>query len=564
MVIDNHDLSFYPLKKGMLTEEIKAVKREDILAAALKIAEFIAIEYKGTPYYVDMPLAKRILTFITLLRHTGGSLGGVEFRLLPFQVEFIVQTLCVLSHDTGYRKHSEAIMNIPRKNGKSELGAALTLVLYFLDGEQQKEIYSIASETTQAAILFGAVLQMLKQLPALLRRVRHFKAEKKIQTTGGEFVDLYRVLSAEAGTKDGLKTSAVMADEPHAYPDAALYNVVTEGMAHRDQGISFLLSTAGYNKQGFYHRKLLYARQVMQGVIEDPSIYLMDFSLDDDADWTDEALWAKANPALGYGVKMKYLRNKYHKAMHSATDEVSFKTKHLNMWVDSAVTWIKQSAWKASGAVKTYTEADLVGRECYGGLDLASVTDLAAFALIFPIPEDRAYAVLIRFFVPEENAMERSKTDKVMYLDWIRDGWITATPGNVIDYDAIYDQILKDAETFDVREIAFDRWNSHGLVTKLEEKGLTMVGFGQGYQSMSSPVKEVETLVLQKKLQHGNNPVLTWNVANCVTVSDAADNVKLDKSKAVEKIDGAVAMVMGVGRAAVYKDETPDFDSLIG
>jgi len=562
MVIDKHDLSFYPLKKEMDTQEIKGVKREEILDAAIKIAEIIKEEYEGTPYFVDMQKAKLVLTFITLLKHTGGSLGGVDFRLLPFQAEFIIQSLCVLSRETKLRKHSEAIMNIPRKNGKSELGAAITLILYFLDDEKQKEIYSIASETTQAAILFGAVLQMLKQLPALIKRVRHFKAEKKIQTTNGEFVDLYRVLSAEAGTKDGLKTSAVMADEPHAYPDAALYNVVTEGMAHRDQGIAFLLSTAGYKKQGFYHRKLLYAKQVMQGVIEDPSIYLMDFSLDDDADWTDESLWEQANPALGYGVKMKYLRNKYHKALHSATDEVSFKTKHLNMWVDSAVTWIKQTAWKASSK-KVYTEKELEGRECYGGLDLASVTDLAAFSLVFPLGNGE-YAVLMRYFVPGENAMERAKTDRVSYLDWIREGWITETEGNVIDYETIKHQILKDKERFDIREIAFDRWNSHNLVTQLEENGLTMVGFGQGYQSMSSPVKEVETLVLQKKLQHGDNPVLTWNVANCVTVSDAADNVKLDKSKAVEKIDGAVAMVMAVGRAAVYKDDAPDFDSLIG
>ncbi len=553
----------YPLKKEMTLSEIKAVPREAILKACITIVEQIRDKYVGTPFKVDVDLAKRILKFITMLKHTGGALGGIEFRLLPFQAEFVIESLCVVYIDTGFRKHNEAIMFIPRKNGKTELGAALNLVMLFIDEEKQKEIYSIAAETSQAAILYGATLHMLKNFPALIKRIQHFKAEKKIQTIKGEFVDLYKVLSATAGTKDGLKTSAMFADEPHAYPDSALYDVVSEGMAHREHGISFLLSTAGYNKQGFFHKKLTYARQVMAGIIEDPSIYLMDFSLDDEDDWTDESTWIKANPALGFGVKMKYLRDKFHKALHSATDEVSFKTKHLDMWVDAAITWIKNKDWVASNQ-KEIVEAELIGRECYAGLDLASTTDLAAFVLVFPNEDDKSYDVLTRFFAPKENAAERSKTDKVPYLDWIREDHIIATEGNVIDYEVIYHHILKDLGQFNVKEIAFDRWNAAGIITKLEEEGATCVGFGQGYKSMSSPVKSIEALVLKKLLNHGNNPVLTWNVSNVAIIKDAADNVKIDKSKSQERVDGAVALAMAIGRAEVHKDETADWESLIG
>jgi len=453
-------------------------------------------------------------------------------------------------------------MHIPRKNGKTELGAALNLTMLFIDQEKQKEIYSIASETQQAAILYHAAVSMLKQTPTLLKRIKQFKAEKKLETTGQTFVDLYRVLSAVAGTKDGLKTNALFADEPHSYPDSALYDVVSEGMAHREQGIAFLLSTSGYNKQGFYHRKLQYAKQVKEGIIDDPNIYLMCFDLDDEDDWTDEANWRKANPAMGFGVKMEYLRGRYHKALHSATEEVSFKTKNLNMWVDSAITWIRNSDWMASNR-KEIREEDLIGRECYAGLDLASTTDLTAFVMVFP-NDDGSYDVLPRFFIPADTAARRSKEDKVSYLDWIKEGYITATSGNVIDYGEIYTYIQQDLHKFDIKEIAFDRWNALSIITQLEEDGVTCVGFGQGFKSMSSPVKAIEALVLQKQLNHGNNPVLTWNVSNVALVQDAAENVKMDKSKAQERIDGAVALAMAIGRAETYKDEEVDFLSLIG
>ena len=553
----------YPLQPEMTKAEICKATPQELHKNCMKLAKIIARSYEGTDYEIDLHYIGKVLLFVLLLKHTGGSLAGIPFRLLPFQAEFIIQVFGVVNRKTGLRKHKEAGLHIPRKNGKTELAAALNLLTLFMDKEPQKEIYSIASETQQAAILYHAAVSMLKQSPVLQKRVKQYKAEKKLETTSKEFNDLYRVLSAVAGTKDGLKTSTVFADEPHAYPDSALYDVVTEGMAHREQPLSILLSTSGYNKNGFYYRKLQYMIQVMQGVINDHSIYLMYFALDDNADWTNEDNWRKVNPALGFGVKMDYLRDKYHKALHSATDEVSFKTKHLNMWVDSAITWIRHQDWLASNK-KEIIEKDIVGRTCYAGLDLSSTTDLTAFVMVFPNDDGVSYDVIARFFIPEDTAAQRSKVDKVPYLDWIREGHIIATPGNVIDYEYLYKYIRYDIEKFDIREIAFDRWNALGIITKLEEDGVTCVGFGQGFKSMSSPVKAIEALVLQKQLNHGNNPVLTWNVSNVQLVRDSADNVKMDKSKSQEKIDGAVALAMAIGRAEVYKDETVDWNALIG
>jgi len=546
----------------MDSTKVEVRDRETVIAEAQVVILEVEKKYEGTPFYLDVPLANKIIKFISLLKHTGGALGGINFQLLPFQVEFILETLAVMQHKNGYRKHKTVILFVPRKQGKTELLAAINLWLYFGDDEKQKEQYVIASETQQATILYAAIVAMLKQAPALFKRVNVWKSTKSIETIAGSFVDLFKVLSSTAGTKDGLKASVLTSDEAHAYPSAELYNVMSESMAHRDQPLSIIITTAGYNKNGFFYRLLAYAKQVMDGTIKDDSVFLMDYSLTLEDDWTLEENWIKVNPAIGYGVKLDYLRDKFTKALHSATEEVSFKTKHLCMWVDAAVTWIKSTDWLASNR-KEFTEEDLVGRECYGGLDLSSVTDLTAIVYVFP-NGDGSYDALCRFFIPSENAIERSRTDKVSYLDWIREGWITTTEGNVIDYEVIENKILDDAAKFDIREMAFDRWNSHSLVTNLEQKGMTMVGFGQGYKSMSSPVKEIEALVLQKLLNHGNNPVLNWNIANVAITTDAADNVKMDKSKAMEKIDGAVALAMAIGRAGVHVDETVDLDSLIG
>ena len=548
----------------MTVDQIKAVSTKALIKDSLKLAKRIQKEkYEGTDWYVDLDQVKKVITFISMMRHTGGSLAGVPFRILPFQAEFIIEMICVLDKANHFRKHTEVILHIPRKSGKSELAAALNLYFIFMDKEPQKEIYSIASEVQQAAIIYHAAVSMISQSPSLLKRVKQYKAEKKLEVKNNNFIDLYRVLSAKAGTKDGLKTSVLFADEPHSYPDSALFDVVIEGSAHRDQPLAVLISTAGYNKNGFYHRKLNYGKQVMRGILSDEAVYAMVFEVDEDADWEDEKNWIKANPALGFGVKMKYLRDKFKKAQNSASDEVSFRTKHLNQWVNSAAAYIKAIDWEKSNQWE-YNEEELLGQECYGGLDLSSTTDITSFTIVFP--NDRGgYKVYQRNFIPEDTARERAKTDKVEYLQWAKDGHITLTKGNVIDYDELYYHIAKDLDRFRVTAIAYDRWNASAIVTKIMENhpNPEMVGFGQGFASMSSPVNAIESMALTRKLDHGNNPVLTWAISNCLVVTDAAENRKFDKSKAVERIDPAVSLAMAVGVAEAFREPEATIESLI-
>lgn len=539
-------------------DEIKVLSVQEVRDRAEAIIDTVANKYNNTDYYLDKELAIKIIHFISLLKHTGGNLGGVNFQLLPFQVEYTIETLAVLKKKNGYRRYTTSILFLPRKSGKTELIAALNVWMLFGDKEKQKENYIIASETQQATILYNAMVSMIKQAPFLLSKVDIWKSTKTIEKNNSDFRDIFKVLSSNYSSKDGYKSSLLSADEPHSYPDSSLFDVMTESMAHREQPLSLLLSTAGYNQQGFFKRLLDYAVQVKDGIIENDSIYLMYFGIKDDEDWNSEEVWRRVNPALGYGVKMDYLRDKYKKALYSGEEEVSFKTKHLNMWTNSADVWIKNEVWVDSFKY-TVEENELSGRECYAGLDLASTTDITAFVMVFP-NEDGVFDVVCRFWIPEDSMRERERRDKVPYSKWVSDGYIKTTKGNVVDYEFIEEDIKKDVEKFNVKLIAFDRWNSSSIITRLENEGIdNLVGFGQGFASMSAPTKEIETLVLQKKLNHGNNPVLNWMCSNVAIKRDPSDNIKIDKAKSSEKVDGMVALAMSIGMYQSDRTEDEDF-----
>lgn len=518
-------------------------EREEIIKESITYAVKQNNSLSQTNYYIDMDLAKRVISFITLLKHTGGELGGVQFQLLPFQIKFIIDVICTLNKVNNRRRYTTALLFLPRKSGKTELIAALLNYFLFADKEKGKEIYCAANETDQAKIIFKATETMIKQEPRLETKCDIYKSTRTIEKNG-EFEDFIKVLTANADTKDGLKPYITVYDELHAAKSADLYTVLEEGMAHRTEPLFIIISTAGYNHQGIMKQKYEYGKKVQKGIIQDDSFYSMIYEPDEDDDWREESTWIKCNPALGYGVKIEYLRNKFIKAVHSGDDEVAFKTKHLNMWTNAATVWIKDDIWKQSAT--TINEEDLMGKTCYCGLDLASTTDIAAFILLFP-KDNGSFDVLCRFFIPEDNMRERAKKDRVPYLTWVRDGYITATEGNVIDYAFIESQIKQDCENFNIEVIAYDSWNSSQLIIQLTEAGINLSKFRQGLASMSAPTKQIETLVLQNKLNHGNNPVLNWMCSNIAITRDAADNIKIDKAKSTEKVDGMVALAMALG-----------------
>jgi len=520
-------------------------------------------ELENTDYYLDEKLAMKCIKFASLLKHTSGEFAGVNFQFQEWQLHSIIDIFATkyrIGRFKGMRLYQRVLFFMPKKNGKSEFAGLLHAIMFFIDPEKSKEQYSIATEAEQAKIIHKVFLTMIKQEPELYSMVKSTVKPPRITKDTEAFTDEFQSLTSSADTKDGLRPSFLTVDEGHAHTSKDLYQIMTDGLAGRNEPLEVHLSTAGYNKNGFFYRDIYqYARKVKQGIIKDDRFYAVlfepdDEDLKDDNFWKKEKIWKKVNPNLGVSPTFSYMEGKIASAESSQESLIAFKTKHLNVWCDKADTWISTDKWKES-LKYTIDEKDLIGKECYGGLDLSSTTDITALVYVFPKDNDE-YDVLCRFWIPSDNMKERVRKDKVPYIDWRKDGYIAATDGNIIDYSFIEKQIKDDCEKFDVKEIAYDRWNSSSLVTNLQDDGVSqMIPFGQGFASMSTPTKQIETLVLQKKLNHGGNPVLTWMMSNVALKRDPADNYKIDKSKSSEKVDGAVALAMALGIKLISKKE---------
>lgn len=485
----------------------------------------------------------RALKFIQKLRHTKAPWAGKPFILEKWQRKIIRDLFGALNAD-GTRQYRTAYLEFPRKNGKSELAAAIALFLLFADDESGAEIYSAAGDRDQAAIVFNIARTMVEQEPELKRRCRIVPSLKRIEIP--EKDSFYRVLSADHATKHGFNAHGVIFDELHAQPNRKLWDVLTTSGGTREQPLVVAITTAGYDRHSICWEQHDYARKILDGVIEDPSFYPVIYAAPEDADWTDEAVWYQANPALGSFRKIREMRALCRKAMVVPSNQNTFRRLYLNQWTKQESRWLDLARWtKSAGEV---FEEDLQGETAYGGLDLASTIDVAAFVLVFPDGEG-SHDVLPFFWLPEENIEKRVKRDRVPYDAWVRQGFIRTTPGDVIDYRYIRRDINELGERYHIAEIAFDRWGATQITQELEDDGFTMVPFGQGFASMASPTKELLKLVLGCRLRHGDNPVLTWMADNMVVRQDPAGNVKPDKEKSTEKIDGMVALIMGLDRA---------------
>ena len=496
----------------------------------------------------DERKAQRVVRFIEALRHTKGEFHGQPFHLLPWQEKIIRDVFgTVRDDDPTMRQYTTAYIEIPKKNGKSELGAAIALNMLINDDEWKAEVYSCASDRQQAAIVFDVAVDMVRQSPALMKRVKIIPSTRRMiyQPTGS----IYQVLSSEVATKHGLNVSACIFDELHTQPTRALYDVMTQGSGDaRRQPLWFFLTTAGTDRNSIcweVHQKAL---DILEGRKNDPRFYPVLFGLPDEADWTSEENWYRANPSLDHTITIDKVRDAFRKAQETPADENQFRQLRLNQWVKQSVRWMPMDKWdECGGVVDPYA---LEGRACYAGLDLSSTSDLTALVLAFPpTSEDEPYRVLPFFWLPEETLSLRVRRDHVPYDQWARRGFIQTTEGNVVHYGFIERFICELGERYDIREIAHDRWNATMMVQTLEDDGFTMVPFGQGFKDMSPPTKELMRLVLEHRLCHGGHPVLRWNMDNAYVRTDPAGNLKLDKEKSTEKVDGAVALVMALDRA---------------
>ena len=497
-----------------------------------------------TSHY-DKAKADRAVTFIENLCHTKGKWAGKRFWLLPWQEQLIRDIFGIVKTD-GNRQFRTAFVEICKKVGKSELAAAIALYLLYADNEPSAEVYGAAADRQQASIVFDVARQMVEMSPALMKRSKLMAATKRIVNYGN--AGFYQVLSAEVGSKHGFSISGLVFDEIHTQPNRQLYDVLTKYSSDaRQNPLHFIITTAGNDRHSIAFELHTKAIDILEGRRVDPTFYPVVYGLKDDEDWEDEANWYKVNPSLGYTVDIERLRDAYREAKQNPADEITFKWLRMNMWVSSTTSWIPDAIFMKGN--EPIDMRLLEGRDCYAGLDLSSTGDITALVLIFPPRNtDEKYILVPYFWVPEETIPQRVKSNSVPYDVWEKQGDLLATEGNVIHYDFIEKFICDLAEKYHILEIAVDRWNATHMIQNLEDAGFTMVPFGQGFASMSTPTKEFYRLLMEGQIVHAGHPVLRWMAGNVVIETDAAENIKVTKAKSKEKIDGIVASIMALDR----------------
>ena len=510
---------------------------------------------KGEYRFVEDLADRAVQFFPRFLRHTKGEHAGRAFALRPWQIESTIRPLFgwyKRIEGRWVRKYRMVWKEIPRKNGKSTEAAGVGLLLTFADGEAGAEVYSTAADRDQAAVVFGEARRMRDADQELRSRSLAYAKSLVVPKLGAS----YKVLSADAGTKHGLNAHGIINDEVHAHRTRELYDVMHTSTGARRQPVEFNITTAGFDRHSIAWELHDYALKVAAGIIQDDSCLAVIYAADAEDDWTSPAIWAKANPNLGVSISLDALRKECERAQAIPGYENTFKRLHLNLWTEQASRWLPMDAWdECAGEIDAHElERQLRGRAAWAGIDLSSTADLSAFVMDIPL-DGGGHAWIARFWMPADNIRKRVERDRVPYDVWVREGWIKATDGNVVDYDVIRADINALAEIFELRELPIDRWNATQLTTQLQGDGFTVVPFGQGFASLSAPSKELEKLVLGRVLVHGGNPVLRWMASNVAVTQDAAGNIKPAKDKSGEKIDGIVAGIMGLGRATVNGGE---------
>ena len=515
--------------------------------------------------YFDVSSAEAFIAFFErFLTHTKGRWAGQPFNLLPWQ-QFAVASLFGWKRADGSRRFSTLYTQVGRKNGKTQLLAGIGLALLDFDGEPAAEVYFAAQKRDQAKVAHDEATRMVKASPALSKRVTVFRNNLHVKATNSKC----EPLSSDHNSLDGLSVSCAVLDEFHASKDASILNVLKSATGSRTSPLIAIITTAGFNLDGPCFQMMRNACDVLEGKAQDDSLFALVFTLDEEDDFTDPAVWIKANPSLDVSISTEYLARELTQAQnYGGSMLTNFRTKHMNQWVSSASTWIQDETFM-KGDTGPLTPDPTA--KCFGGLDLASVGDVTALNLVWPT-SDGGYLTKSWYWLPEA-AVERrlQKTGSVIYEQFGELDNVFLTEGNVTDYDAIRrfvtgfhivdGQVRQDpnplAAQYNIDSIAFDRFNSSQCVINLAGDGMKMVPYGQGFVSMSAPAKEVERLMADGKIQHEGDPVLRWMIGNVTLRTDPSGNIKPDKDKSGDKIDGVVALIMSIGQTMTTQTQKP-------
>ena len=503
----------------------------------------------------DETAAEEAVEFFSYLKHSKGEWAGQRFVLELWQM-FIVWVLFGWKKLDGTRRFRTAYGEIPRKNGKSTLGAGIGLKLAFADGEEGAEVFSAATKHDQALIVHGEATRMVRATPELAEKIQIYKNNlSRIEKN-----QKYEPLGADEDTMDGLNVHGAIVDELHAHKTRGVFDLMETGTSSRRQPLLFIITTAGTDQSetSICWEQHVYGEQILRRIIEDDSFFAFISAMDEQDDWQDERTWYKANPNLGVSKKLEYMRDQARKCKNMPAKLNTFLRLDLNKWTQQVTRWIDMAKWDANAGL-VIEEAQLRGRACYGGIDLSSVSDITAWVLLFPDPivTDRL-TILPRLWCPEAKLHDETNRYREQYQAWARAGWLRTTPGNAIDYEAIEAQIAADAATFQIQEVAIDRlFQGYQLAMRLQEQhGLTVAACGMGYMSMAGPCAEFERRLLGSHLHHGGHPVLRWMANNVAVREDPAGNKKPDKASSQGKIDGIVGILLALDRVLRHSTNT--------
>nr|WP_297286396.1 terminase TerL endonuclease subunit [uncultured Brachyspira sp.] len=540
------------------------------------------------PFYFDEDEAKRPITFIQSLVHTKGEWANHNIILESWEQFIIASIFGWRRKENKLRRYKKAYVQVSRKNGKTTFASGIGNYCFFCDSpaEAGVEIYYIATKKDQAKIAWSESERQIRKAKALNKEAITYKQTSTI-TKKKDTASKSKPLGQDSNTEDGLNPHLVIVDEYHAHPDNELLNVLESGMGARRQPLTFIITTAGFDKTSVCFSEYEYAKQILQGSLNNDEYFCIIYEPDNIKDiWifmseykeklnnnqnTQEQeelinnIIFQANPNINISVKDSYLKSRLFEGLDKPVQRTDILTKNLNVWTQASEVWISSDRWLKSYLHQNININELKGKRACIGLDLATTRDIAAYVLCFDTVDNDPYILLPRFFMPKENIRQRSKEDRVPYELWASQGLITLTNGDIIDFDIIESSILQDAKDFEIIEIAYDPWKAIEIITHLESEGFKMQQVRQSFAvgGLSEGTSLFEKTIDERKLLHGNNPVLNWMISCCEVKTDGRDNylpVKPDRRRSYKRIDGVVASIMALHR--VIKNHFEDTKSI--
>ena len=519
------------------------------------------LKRKYFDYKFDLTTANLVCRFVESLPHIKGSqFAGQNITLEPWQCFILTTVFGWIHKHTGLRRYRTVYIECPRKNGKSTLSAPIALYLLSADNEAGAEIYSAATTRDQAKIVWEDAKRMVDKSPGLRSALGVGTSAHSVFVT--KTASSLKALSRDQqGNLDGLNVHGAIIDELHGHKDRGVWDVIETATGSRTQSLIWAITTAGSNRVGICYEQQAYVRKILDSVHEDDTYFGIIYTIDEGDDPFDPSIWQKANPNYGISVNPEDLQRKASKAMQMAAAQNNFLTKHLNVWVNADTAWMNMQYWDKCGDPKL-NEDDFVGEDCILSCDLATKIDITAKIKLFwrVIDGKPHYYVFGKYYLPEVAAEDGRNSH---YHGWSKEGKLTLTDGNVTDYSIIEDEIRADAAKFNVLDVGFDPWQASSIMQKLQMDGLPVTEYRQTVQNLSEPMKELEALVLQNRIHHSCDPVLTWMISNVVAHVDAKENIYPRKEFPENKIDGAVALICALGMAITKGDDLAAFNEFI-